>query len=60
MCGLLRHGGHRNERTVATVKLSSGGLGVENRATFVPQLRTAADNLEGSTRPLHDEQRLVH
>jgi hypothetical protein len=38
----------------------SGGLGFENRAKFVAQLRTCADNFEGSTRPLHDEQRLVH
>jgi hypothetical protein len=26
MCGLLRHGGYRDERTVTTVKFSSGGL----------------------------------
>jgi hypothetical protein len=25
--GLLRHGGHRNDRTVTTVKLSTGGFG---------------------------------
>jgi hypothetical protein len=38
----------------------SDGLGVENRAKFVAQLRAAADNFEASMRPLHDEQRLLH
>jgi hypothetical protein len=63
LCSVMESDTNALATAVAVHKLNmrlSEHLGTESRARFVAQARADLDNLEGSTRPVNDEQRIVH